>query len=127
MAKSLTGSGVDYTLVGFVGGNIVRPDSTQPTGVKITSAPEVAQQLSKLGISNLGGVQLQYKLDGGKLHWQWRGPSKNRDYGAAFDTINVFASAGTVAAPKSPCGGYVKAEDHDADTSQFLDEDELAF
>lgn len=107
--NSLTDSGVEYQLIGFVNGALVRPSATAAGGVEIIPAPAVAKALDNLGIPTDKPVELQYKnLDAKTLHFQWRGPAKNRKYGAAFDVPTVF-------------GKTVAAE------AKYLSEDELAY
>lgn len=88
---SLTGSKVTYYKVGFVNGMLLRPGADG--GVESTPAPKVAEALAKLHIPTSGQVVLQYKMDGSQAHFQWAGPKRNRDYGAAFDVPNPWANA----------------------------------
>lgn len=102
--KSLTGSKATYFQVGFVNGKLLRPD-TAPI-----DAPDVAKALANLHIPTDKPVVLQYKLDGDSVHFQWAGPKRNRDYGAAFDVKNPWHAA-SVKAAVSP---------------EYLSEDEMA-
>lgn len=102
---SLTGSKVPYQKVGLFDGKLLRPAANG--GVEATPAPEVVEQLAKLHIPTDKPVELRVKIVEGTAHFQWAGPKRNRDYGAAFDVKNPWAKP-------------------TAEPSEYLSEDEMA-
>jgi len=106
--KSLAGGNKKYMRVGFVNGMLLRPSAAG--GVESTPAPKVAEALKLLSIPTSKPVELQYKMDGDAAHFQWAGPKKNRDYGAAFDVPNPWKNQA----------------DNNAVDLDYLDESEMA-